>query len=240
MELILSKNSSWAIAYINRDFIDRVEKDLAKFKAYKGVIAYIPTVRILRKQFKGKDIFEEIPLLFNYGFFQIPNKSLSSEFLQKMKEQIPCIHAWVKDSKRVITTRPSLITGNEPLVRDDVIPVALATNGEINRIMRAHKKYSIYDKNDIDNLKPGQLIKLHGYPFDGMDGKVTLVNKKKGKVHVELALEGLIKNVIVSFDNVFYTVYHGPIDETDFREKSIEEIQMKGKNAADKYLRDEE
>ena len=76
MELKISKDTSWAIAYINRDFIDRVEIDLGKYKKYEAVKAYIPTVRILRKKFKGKDIFEHVHLLFNYGFFQIHNKHI--------------------------------------------------------------------------------------------------------------------------------------------------------------------
>jgi hypothetical protein len=236
MELTLKPDCSWAIAYINRDFIYRVEKDLSKNKSYEGIKAYIPTIRILRKQFKGRDIFEEIPLLFNYGFFQIPNSKLEVEFLRKMKEDILAIHAWVKDTKEIIRVKPSLITGSEPLVRRDIIPVALATSGEINRLVDAHKRLSIFGKDDIDNLKIGTIITLKGYPFDGMNAVVKSINIKKEEVGVELLLESIIKNVTVSFDNVFYTVYHKAFDENDFREKSLEEIALKGKNAAQKYM----
>lgn len=235
MNLELNADSSWAIAYINRDFIDRVQIDLSKSKIYHGVKAYIPTVKILRKQFKGKDIFEEVPLLFNYGFFQLPNKKLETEFLQQMKKDIPAIHAWVKDTKTVVSSKPSLIQGNEPLVRSGIIPVAVATPGEITRLVLSHKKFSIYDKNDIDNLKAGDIIQLKGYPFEGMDAIVRDIDLKKEKVKVELLLEGIIKNVAVSFDNVFYTVYHGIFDETEFREKSLEELSLKNKNVGKRY-----
>lgn len=230
MEITLDSNCSWAIAYINRDFIGRVDKDISKYKEFRGVKAFIPTVKILRKQFKGKDIFEEVPLLFNYGFFQIPNDKLQTEFLQRMKAQILAIHAWVKDTKTVIHSRPSLITGNEPLLRTDVIPVALATPGEINQLINSAKKFGIYDKEDVNTLAPGTFITLKGYPFEGMTARVKKVGKNNKVVKVELFLEGIIKEVAVSFDNVFYTAYHGTFDETEFREKSIEEVKAKYKN----------
>lgn len=240
MVIEVRKGYSWAIAYINRDFIYRVEKDLSNHDAFKTIKAYIPTVRILRKQFKGKDIFEEVPLLFNYGFFEIPNKNLEASFLQNLKEKVPAIHAWVKDTKTVITKKPSLIVGNEPLVRRDIIPVAIATTMEISNIINAQKKLGIYDKADINNLAPGSLITLRGYPFDGIDATIIRVNSKKETVEISLSLEGIIKNATVSFDNVFYTVYHGPMDERDFKEKSLDEIRERGKTRTDKYLRDDE
>ena len=61
----------WVIAYINRDYVERVESDLLKH-GFGSIHVYIPTVRILKKQFKNKNIYDYIPLLFNYGFFQLP------------------------------------------------------------------------------------------------------------------------------------------------------------------------
>jgi len=230
LSITLSRNHSWAIAYINRDFIYRVEKDLKKYDRYKTVKVYIPMVRILRKQFKGRDIFEEVPFLFNYGFFQIPNKNLSADFLSQMKDDIECIQAWVKDSKTVINTKTSLITGNEPIIRKDIIPVATATRGEIYNIINAHKKMSIYDKFDINNLKSGMVIDLKGYPFDGMTAKVIRVDKKREKVDIELVnVDSLIKKTSVTFDNIFYSIYHG-YDENNMREKRIEDIKARSIN----------
>jgi len=238
MELIFNKHSSWVIAYIDRDHIATVERDLSKYKRYRNISVYIPTVKILRKQFKGKNIFEEIPLLFNYGFFNIPHKSLDFDFLQKLKDDIPVIHAWVKDPKLVITSYKSKIgqkvegvkkKQHEYIERKDLITAAIASRGEMERILNAHKILSIYDKKDIDNLREGAVIRLTGYPFDGMDAEVIWVDKKKQKVHVKLGLEGLMKNVTVAFDNVFYTTYHGVFDETQFKEKHIEDIKFKKK-----------
>jgi len=237
MEVDLDSNYSWVIAYINRDFINRVEKDLNKFEEYKNIKAYIPTIRILRKQFKGKDIFEEIPFLFNYGFFKIPNKNIQTDFLKKMKDSIPCIHAWIKDIRSVISNKPSLITGKEKILRDDINTYAVATNGEISRIIQSHKNHNIYGKEDLDKLSIGSLVTLKGYPFEGMDGIVRKIDLKSKKVKIELRLEGLIKEVGVSFDNILYTVYHGLYDENDFKEKHIEEIKGKGNNIANSYTR---
>lgn len=247
MVITFNKKCTWVIAYINRDFIYRVEQDIQNFcramgkKVHKAehMSAYIPTVRILRKQFKGKEIFEEVPLLFNYGFFQIPNDNLDTDFLIKMKEHILCIHQWVKDSKALLEERPHLITGKELVDKRGILQYATATSGEINRLLDAHKKVSIYDKFDVDNLKHGTVINLKGYPFDNIDAKVLAVDKVKEKIKVELLIDGLIKKTTVSFDNVLYTVYHGLFDETDFKEKSIEEMQVKGKNYESKYMSNE-
>ena len=247
MELIFNDHSSWVIAYIDRDHISTVEKDLSKYKKYRNISVYIPTVKILRKQFKGKNIFEEIPLLFNYGFFNIPHKSLDFDFLQKLKEDIPVIHAWVKDPKMVITSYKSKIGAkvegqkkkqHDFIERKDLITAAIASKGEMQRILKAHKVLSIYDKKDINSLKEGATIKLTGYPFDGLEAEVIWVDKKKQKVHVKLGLEGLMKNVTVAFDNVFYTVYHGIYDETQFKEKSIEEVSTKKRKSSNTYAKE--
>ena len=41
----------WLIAYINPDYIYRVNKDLSRFD---NIRAYIPTVKVLKKKLKKK------------------------------------------------------------------------------------------------------------------------------------------------------------------------------------------
>lgn len=248
MELVIGKKCTWVIAYINRDFIYRVENDIKKFCKIMGpkiqkphlLQAYIPTVRILKKQFKGREIFEEVPFLFNYGFFQIPNSNLDVDFLLKMKEHILCIHQWVKDSRAVTSTKPTLITGKETEKRHDIIQYAIAKPEELFNIVYSHKINSVYDKYDIDNLKPEMVVKLKGYPFDEMDARIIKVDKDKEIVKIELLMDGLIKKTSVSFSNILYTIYHGTFDENDFKEKSLEEMGLKGRNYMNKIMKDNE
>ncbi len=238
MEINIDKKCTWVIAYINRDFIYRVEQDIDNFCRAMGdkifqpqkMKAYIPTVKILRKQFKGREIFEEIPLLFNYGFFQIPNKNLDVDLLIKMKENILCIHQWVKDGKTVMKHKPGLIEDKEVKGRKDIIDYACASDSELKELIQSHKKYSLYDKYDIDNLQAGTIITLKGYPFDDIPAKIISVDKDKEKVKVELLVEGIIKKTVVAFDNILYSVYHGNMNENEFKEKYLEEQSFKKRN----------
>src|SRR5882757_7780452 len=100
---------SWVVAYIDSTFISSVEKELSKFEIYREIEAYIPTVKVLKKTFKGKQTWEEVPLLFNYGFFKIPRKfAVHHKFLEDLKNNISCIYAWVKDPVKVVKTKPKL------------------------------------------------------------------------------------------------------------------------------------
>jgi len=44
----INSNRVWCIAYINRDYIDKVEHELDKYDY--DVKAYIPTVKILKEK----------------------------------------------------------------------------------------------------------------------------------------------------------------------------------------------
>lgn len=230
-------NSIWCIAYINRSYIDLVEQDLGKNLDYHGIIPYIPTVRILRKVFKGKNEFENIPLLFNYGFFKIPKRlAENSEFLLDMRDNISCIFSWVKDliPKKKI---PILDKETKEIVYyKKTIPVAIATEDEITNIAKSQVNLSIYDSEDLENIVKGVVITLHGYPFDNMQAEILKINSKKKEMKVRLIFDNIDgKEITVSFDNVYYTIYQGGYDE-NFREKSLEEIEERGKVRLDKLM----
>lgn len=214
---------SWVIAHVNKDYLYRVDRDLQSFakkhiEKPERVQAYIPTIKILRKQFKGRDIFETIPLLFNYGFFHLPNNRLQFDFLSKLKSDVPGVHSWIKEDK------------------DESNSLAVAKSTEIDRIVKHHKKLSLYDRHDIDNLTPGLLINLRGYPFDGMDATIISVDRKKEKVKIELSMGAIIKSHEVSFDNILYTVYHDHDANQSQKEVSLDEMKANKKRSVDKYF----
>src|SRR5688572_29236437 len=121
----------WLVAYIEAEYIPKVQEDLKKKKDFDEIEVYIPTVKILKKKFKGKEQFEEVPLLFNYGFFKVPRHlAVSRKFLDKMKESISCIFAWVRDPLKVISTHPKMKPDGGRVYSDGEIPIATATSEE--------------------------------------------------------------------------------------------------------------
>ena len=218
----------WVIAYIKRDFIDRVEQDLLE-NGYGAIKVYIPTVRVLKKQFKNRNIYEYVPLLFNYGFFQLPfEKACDAEFLRLLRVNIPAIYSWVPD--------PIMALKDNPKLRYDNLKgqtnVALATEKEIATLLRASENMSVFSDGLIDQLHEGQTITLKGYPYDEMIAEIVQINKKTKKVKVRLLLETYITQAVVSFENIFYTVYSNY--EEGCREKSLDELDSLGKRNLDK------
>ena len=240
----------WVIAYIDREYIHQVEDDLLR-EGFGSIRVYIPTVRILKKQFKNKNIYEYVPLLFNYGFFQIPyDKACDVEFLRNLRSTIPAIYGWVSDPLKVVSEKPILRADNKsPELKDEEeetngdgikflkkvkqIPhVATAKEEEIVELLKSAENMSVFSDGLIEQLNEGDSLTLQGYPYDGMTAEIVEINKNKKHVKVRLMLETMITLATVSFENIFYTIY------ADFdkacKEKSLDEISQQGKRSLDK------
>ena len=233
MSLTVQYDHVWVIAYINREYVHRVETDLLKH-GYGAIRVYIPTVRILKKQFKNRNIYDYVPLLFNYGFFQLPyNKACDVEFLKKLKEKIPAIYAWVVDPIKVLTTKPKLRVDNKDSKPEKEVPkVAIAKEEEIVNLLKAAENMSVFSDKIIDKLEIGAFITLQGYPYEGMPAEIVEINKKQKCVKVRLLLETMITTATVSFENIFYTVY-ADYDKS-CKEDSLGRIDEFGKRSLDK------
>ena len=86
----------YCIFYIEKKYCFRINEEL-KEKGYKNIKAIIPMVNVLKKTHKGKMQFEEIPILFNYGFIKMPSEfAYSRPFLNKLKRNISGIRTWLK------------------------------------------------------------------------------------------------------------------------------------------------
>jgi transcription antitermination factor NusG len=227
-------DSIWCIAYIHRDMIERLPLELKKY-GYK-IETYIPTVRVLKKKFKGKDIFEFVPLLFNYGFFKIDYKdACNPDFLMLLRSRISCIYGWVKDPASIL---------NKPSIRskDDyqAIPAtAFAKDDEVAKLIKNSAKENIYTAEELNKFKKGDYITLKGYPFDNMPAEIMEINFKKKQIKVSLLLDTMLKEVTVSFDNVFYTVYQNEgYDDSVSNEVHLEDISYNKNRSLDKFLFD--
>lgn len=221
----------WVIAYINRDYLHTVDKELHQYE-YSDVKVLIPTIKILKKKFKGKDHFDEVPLLFNYGFFGIPiRNAINPEYLNLMRQRVTCLYGWVKDITEM--SSHANFRMDQAGIKKALSQLAIAKDEEVARLIEESDKKGIHDARDINNLIPGQLIQLKGYPFDNMDAEVLQINKSKKVVKVMLDIQGIMREAEVSFDNVFYTVYED-FDKSQ-KEKSLEEIS-ENRRTMDKIL----
>ena len=197
----------WCIFYIQRDFVDELERDLNKDHDFSKVQVYLPTINSISLDFHGKQKIKKIPAVFNYGFIKIPKeKAQSNAFLHKLKVSISCIYSWVID--------PASIKSS----------IATARDSEILSLARTIEKSHLYSGEDINSLKVGSFITLQGYPFDGLEAKVIEIHPKKREADVELNMFHVVKKVRVNFENIFYTVYQSNFQESPFRDIHIEDI----------------
>ena len=232
------EESVWCIAYINSNSIHLVENDLMLKKEYKEIKPYIPTVKVLKKIFKGKNEFDHVPLLFNYGFFNIPlYQAVNPEFLIELKNNVNCIYSWVKDITKVKEIPVWDKEKEEILYYKPTVFVAVATNKEIENVIRSRNKLTIYSSEDLENIKEGSIVTLYGYPIDDIEAKILNINHVKEEVKVRLLTFQVQREIVVSFNNVFYTIYSGGYDEK-FKEKSLDEIQENNKVRVDKLMHD--
>ena len=249
----IDKQYVWAIAYIHREYLSRTGYEI-EFYGYDklGIEAYIPTVRLLKKKFKGKNQFEIIPLLFNYGFFKIPLKSACDpNFLLDFKKRMSCIYGWVKDGIKIDHINPKLTSKNlgfhESLKAIDFeneevlasklrrfVHCAIASNKEVESIKKSADEISLFNEEDLKQISKGDLITLKGYPFEGLTAEVVEINFAKQFIKVNLGIDSIMKEVKVSFQNVIYTVYSGHDPDEGFREKSIEELGKNNPRFSDK------
>lgn len=224
------KTFTWLVAYIDINHVKNVQFDLNRSGEYNDVTAYIPTVKVLKKKLKGVENFDEVPLLFNYGFFRLPRYlATSKSFLDNMKVNINCIFAWVHDPAKTIGKKPTLHEGNIKY-DDSHVPIATATSEEISALVTAARDNTIFSSAEIERIKVGDTITLKGYPWEGLDANVLEIDHKKQSLKVVVPLFQQLKAMDVSFDSVFFTIYKHPsqYDEDTKAGPSIDAMEGKG------------
>ena len=134
---------SYCIFYIERKYYQNINKEL-KEKGYKKVRAIIPTINVLKKTAKGKMIFEEVPILFNYGFIKMPTElAYSRPFLNKLKRSISGIRTWLKSTETLHERKKKARIDNSEDF-DDFSLVATCTRKDVKRFKRMAKEGKKY------------------------------------------------------------------------------------------------
>lgn len=201
------KKYTYCIFYLEKKFWRDLPNQLAEAGYSPKLKAIVPTVTILRKSVRGKMVFEEVPLLFNYGFIKMPTElAFSRHFLNRIKRSIPGIRSWLRDT---ITLHPrkqkKRIDNAEDF--DDFSLVATCSRKQVKDYLRISKENKRYSLDDLVNYKPGDYVHLKGYPYEGMGATVLSINYKEKVITVEVViLHGTMK-LTLPFDNVLYSIY---------------------------------
>ena len=196
----------YCIFYLEQKYYQRIKMDL-KERGYSHIRPIIPTVSVLKKTHKGKMIFEDVPVLFNYGFMRMPSEyAYSRPFLNKLKRDIPGIRTFLRDTKTMHERKKKARIDNAEDF-DDFSIVATCTREEVRRFKRISKENKKYSVDDLINLKPGDYLVLKGYPYEGVDATVKDVDFKNRWVKLILYPENGKMEIRLPFDNVLYSVY---------------------------------
>lgn len=197
---------SYCIFYIERKYSHRINQEL-KEKGYDQLKAIIPTVNVLKKTIKGKMVFEEVPVLFNYGFMRMPTEfAFSRPFLNKLKRNISGIRTWLKNTETMHQRKKKARIDNFEDF-DDFSLVATCSRKDVRRFKRMAKENKKFSVDDLMNVSIGDYIVLKGYPYEGIDATVLEVDYINKMVKMLLYPEMGRMEIWLPFDNVIYSVY---------------------------------
>lgn len=198
----------YCICRIDAKYWQNIDRDL-KNRGYKQIKSCIPTVNILEKSKAGKDVYKEVPMLFNYGFIRMKSdKAFDRQFLNKLKRDIPGISNFMKSLENMHSKKKRLRIDNSEDF-DDFSMVATISRKEVKRYKTIAKRNKIFSSKDIVNTPIGSYITLKGYPFEGIDARVDEVNLNTKMVTISIfpTPENSIIVIQVPMDNVFYSIY---------------------------------
>lgn len=197
----------YCIFYIERKFYKNINKEL-KAKGYSKIHAVIPEVKILRKAIKGKTYYDEVPVLFNYGFMRMPLElAYSRTFLNKLRKDIAGIRTWLKSTQTMFPRKKKRRIDNAEDF-DDFSMVAICPREDVKRFRRIARKNRKYSLEELTSIKPGDYVTLNIYPYEGVDACIKKVNKKDKTVTLNLYPAMGTMEVTIPIDHVLYSIYH--------------------------------
>lgn len=196
----------WVVIRVDPKYYNNIDNEL-KINGYSNIKSLVPTVTILKKRFKGKDIYETVPLLFNYGFLRMPCEMVYNRpLLNKLRKTITGIHSFVKSTETMHERKKKKRIDN-PEDFDDFSLVSVVSRKEVHRLKRLSNSENIYTKDEIVNLTVGSYIILKGYPYEGIPATVVDINLNHKLVTVDLYPEGGNIRVSLPFSNAMYSIY---------------------------------
>lgn len=225
----------YCIFYIERDYYTTINQELEDKGYGKKIRAIIPTVRVLRKVVHGREVYEEVPILFNYAFMRMPRAwAYSRDFMNKLRKQISGIRGWLKSTESLHPKKIKRRIDNIDIF-DDFSRVATVTKKEVRHLQRLSKQNKRFSVQDIMNIKVGDYLVLKGYPYDGVDATVVDVNHNRkivklilypqmGKMEISLPFDQVIDTVYSNYDPELLSVSDQEIDMATITEEAINKV----------------
>lgn len=197
----------YCIFRLDRKFYKRINSDL-KSRGYKNVKAIIPTISVLKKSRKGNNEYDDVPLLFNYGFLRMkPEKAFDRYYLNKLKRDIPGILSFLKSLDYRPKRKRLRVDNAEDF--DDYSVVATITKEEVKKYRKMSKANKIFSADDITRVAIGDYVVLRGYPFEGIPAILLGNNLTTKMILVRLypEMDGSLE-IEVPRENVLYSAYN--------------------------------
>lgn len=218
---------TYAICRLDHKFWPYINQEL-KDRGYKHIRAIIPVVKVPLRSKAGHNDYKEVPLLFNYGFIRMSTeKAFNRQFLRKLKTQIPGITGWVHNTVTMHPRRQrKRIDNTEDW--DDFSQVATVKKSDIKFYRRMARSKNIYSKADVINLKIGEYITLHGYPFEGMGAQVLDINLTTKYISLGIPMGKGNIEVQMPLDQVLYSIYNDYNEEEFINQSENKNIENYG------------
>jgi len=232
----------WVITFITDKYMDRVEKEVAL--SGLDIQVFIPKIRVLDKEVKGKKQYVFKPLMFNYGFTKMPYRyACSKEKLAEVREQITAVYGFFRDPS-VSLDIPRVIgrtDDGEPITEHrDIIgkyrveeKLALVSGKEILRMLREAQSGSIFDA-DKSTLNVGDIITLSGPVYNGMVGEITSLKADVVKIKLDMFSFAKAMEVEIDYGNIFYTIYRDYNPNRLITGTSLDELEEREDRIIDK------
>lgn len=201
------KKYVYAICYLELKYFLNIKEDL-RLRGYRDILPVIPTVHILKKTVRSRMEFEEVPILFNYGFVRMPiEKAYSRDFLRKLVKDIPGIRGWLNSPESLHTKKKKRRRVDNIDIWDDFSIVSIVSREEVKYFKRLSKKNKRFSIEDL-SLNIGDYVVLKGYPFEGVDATILDINHRTKTVKLLMYPENGRMEINLPFDNVIYSVYN--------------------------------
>lgn len=198
--------SVYIVCLLNSRHWENISHDL-EIRGYKGILPIIPKIKIFKNLKVGKVSYEYKPLLFEYGFLKMSSKkAYNRAFLRRLCKDIPGIKYIVKDTISIFPKKKRKRIDNAGDF-DDFSKVATVSKENIERLLLIAEKNSVFNKEDIIQLSPGDYVILKNYPFEGIPaliGDISL-NTKMATVHLYPDSSDIL--VKIPLDSILYSPY---------------------------------
>ena len=198
---------TYAIFYLKNKYYQGINHKLEELGLSPKIKAIIPTLNILKRNSRGKMLFENVPILFNYGFMKMPVElAYSRTFLNTLRKKIPGIRSWLKDTETIFSRKKRKRIDNAE-DWDDFSKVATVKRDVVRRFIKLAKANKQYSVEELMSLKIGDYITLNNYPYEGVDATVLSIDYNAKMVEVVMYPEYGKLITKLPFDDIFYTIY---------------------------------